>query len=119
MPAIYFLVTFTLPQELRELAFQHQHVIYSAMINVPGKRWQPSRTRTNSCRVHQEAVAVLHMPPHVVWNTIRTSILRYPVAVSIVNDVSGERSKAIISLTVQRWLSHSGARFSTRLVKLD
>ncbi|MEJ2682199.1 MAG: hypothetical protein P8144_12200 [Gammaproteobacteria bacterium] len=66
-----------------------------------------------------EAVPVLHMPTHVVWNTIRTSILRYPVAVSIVNDVSGERSKAIICLTVQRWLSHSGARFSTRLVKLD
>lgn len=61
VPATYFLVTFTLPQELRDLAFQHQRVFYSAMIQCA---WQTLATFTHQDKQLQGgtpgAIAVLH-----------------------------------------------------------
>lgn len=38
VPAGYFLLTFTLPEELRPLAFQHQRVVYSILTRCSGRR---------------------------------------------------------------------------------
>ena len=74
VPAEYFLVTFTLPAELRSLAFQHQRVVYSAMIQCG---WETLRTFTrNDPRLKGAAgaVSVLHthsrrldFHPHGHW----------------------------------------------------
>ncbi len=74
VPAEYFLVTFTLPAELRSLAFQHQRLVYSAMIQCG---WETLRTFTrNDSRLKGSAgaVSVLHthsrrldFHPHVHW----------------------------------------------------
>jgi hypothetical protein len=41
VPGPYFLITFTLPAELRELAWQHQRVVYDLLMDCA---WQTLRT---------------------------------------------------------------------------
>ena len=60
VPAEYFLLTFTLPAELRSLAWHHQRLLYSMMIQAA---WQTVRTFTQNDRQLQGragAIAVLH-----------------------------------------------------------
>ncbi|HEC06075.1 MAG TPA: transposase [Thiolapillus brandeum] len=74
VPAEYFLVTFTLPAELRSVAFRHQKGVYQAMIQCG---WETLRTFTqNDSRLKGSAgaVSVLHTHsrrldyhPHVHW----------------------------------------------------
>jgi len=74
VPAEYFLLTFTLPAELRSLAFQHQRAVYSAMIQCG---WETIRTFTRNDSQLQGAagaISVLHTHsrtlayhPHVHW----------------------------------------------------
>ena len=56
----YFLITFTLPAELRELVWQHQRVLYAALMDCA---WDTLRTFSHNHRHLQGnpgAVAVLH-----------------------------------------------------------
>lgn len=60
VPADYFLVTFTLPAELRPLAWDHQRCVYDAMIRCS---WETVRTFALNDRQLQGyagAIAVLH-----------------------------------------------------------
>ena len=60
VPAEYFLLTFTLPKELRLLAWNHQRLLYSTMIRCV---WQTVRTFSQNDRQLQGsagAIAVLH-----------------------------------------------------------
>jgi hypothetical protein len=60
VPGNYFLITFTLPAQLRELAWQHQRQLYSVMMECA---WQTLRTFSINHRHLQGtpgAVAVLH-----------------------------------------------------------
>ena len=60
VPGSYFLVTFTLPAELRPLAWAHQRVLYAALM---GCAWDTLRTFSQNHRQLQGcpgAVAVLH-----------------------------------------------------------
>ena len=60
VPAEYFLCTFTLPAELRELAWRHQRTLYSRMIQCS---WETLRTFAQNdpqLRGTAGAVAVLH-----------------------------------------------------------
>ena len=60
VPGTYFLVTFTVPAELRALAWQHQRVMYTAMMDCA---WQTLRTFAVNHKQLQGsagAVAVLH-----------------------------------------------------------
>ena len=60
VPGNYFLITFTIPAELRALAWQHQRLMYTAMMDCA---WQTLRTFTQNHRQLQGsagAVAVLH-----------------------------------------------------------
>lgn len=60
VPADYFLLTFTLPAELRPLAWQHQHTLYSLMIRCS---WETVKTFTQNDRQLQGAagaITVLH-----------------------------------------------------------
>ena len=94
VPGSYFLVTFTLPAELRELVWQHQRVLYAALMDCS---WDTLRTFSNNHKQLQGspgAVAVLHthsrrldFHPHVhlampaaaldagkgLWRTLRKS----------------------------------------------
>ncbi|MCP4452511.1 MAG: transposase, partial [Planctomycetes bacterium] len=60
LPASYFLVTFTLPKQFRSLAWHHQRLLYSLMIQCV---WETVRTFTQNDRQLQGipgAIAVLH-----------------------------------------------------------
>jgi hypothetical protein len=60
VPGSYFLITFTLPAELRELVWQHQRLLYDALMACA---WNTLRTFTQNHRQLQGsagAVAVLH-----------------------------------------------------------
>jgi hypothetical protein len=60
VPAEYFLLTFTLPGELRDLAWRHQRTLYSLMIRCV---WETVRTFTQNDKQLQGvpgAIAVLH-----------------------------------------------------------
>ena len=60
VPGSYFLITFTLPAELRPLAWSHQRVLYAALMNCA---WHTLRTFSQNHRHLQGspgAVAVLH-----------------------------------------------------------
>jgi len=60
VPAGYFLVTFTIPAELRPLAWQHQRIIYNAMIK---SCWETLKTFSQNDKQLQGipgAIAVLH-----------------------------------------------------------
>lgn len=60
VPATYFLVTFTLPRELRPLAWAHQREVYDRMIR---SAWETLRTFTGNDEQLQGAagaIAVLH-----------------------------------------------------------
>ena len=60
VPAEYFLLTFTLPGELRDLAWHHQRTLYSLMIRCV---WETVRTFTQNDKQLQGvpgAIAVLH-----------------------------------------------------------
>lgn len=60
VPQRYFLVTFTLPAELRALAWRHQRLIYTALMDCA---WQTVRTFSQNHKQLQGspgAVAVLH-----------------------------------------------------------
>ena len=60
VPGHYFLITFTLPAELRALAWQRQRVVYAALMDCA---WQTLRTFSQNHRQLQGtpgAVAVLH-----------------------------------------------------------
>lgn len=94
VPGSYFLITFTLPAELRPLAWAHQRVLYAALMNCA---WDTLRTFSHNHRQLQGcpgAVAVLHthsrrldFHPHVhvampaaaldvdkgLWRTLRKS----------------------------------------------
>ena len=94
VPGSYFLVTFTLPAELRTLVWQHQRVLYAALMDCA---WDTLRTFSQNHKQLQGkpgAVAVLHthsrrleFHPHVhlampaaaldaeqgLWRTLRKS----------------------------------------------
>jgi len=94
VPGSYFLVTFTLPSELRELVWQHQRVLYAALMDCA---WATLRTFSQNHKQLQGSpggVAVLHthsrrldFHPHVhlampaaaldadkgLWRTLRKS----------------------------------------------
>jgi hypothetical protein len=60
VPGSYFLITFTLPAELRPLAWAHQRTLYAALMNCA---WDTVRTFSQNHRQLQGspgAVAVLH-----------------------------------------------------------
>ena len=60
VPGSYFLITFTLPAELRPLAWSHQRVLYAALMNCA---WETLRTFSQNHRQLQGSagsVAVLH-----------------------------------------------------------
>lgn len=60
LPADYFLLTFTLPAELRPLAWQHQRMVYNLMLRCS---WETLKTfAQNDAQLHGEvgAVSVLH-----------------------------------------------------------
>ena len=60
MPAEYFLLTFTLPEQLRPLAWSHQRTLYSTMIRCV---WEAVRTFSQNDKQLQGiagAIAVLH-----------------------------------------------------------
>ncbi len=60
LPVDYFLLTFTLPAELRSLAFQHQRIVYDLMLKCS---WETLRAFAhNDAQLHGEAgaISVLH-----------------------------------------------------------
>lgn len=60
VPGNYFMITFTLPAELRPLAWQHQRIVYTALMDCA---WQTLRTFSRNHKQLQGtpgAVAVLH-----------------------------------------------------------
>jgi hypothetical protein len=60
VPGSYFLITFTVPAQLRELVWQHQRLLYAALMDCA---WETLRTFTQNHRQLQGsagAVALLH-----------------------------------------------------------
>jgi hypothetical protein len=60
VPAAYFLVTFTLPKELRPLAWAHQRLLYSSMIRCSWETVQTFARNDRQLQGQAGAVAVLH-----------------------------------------------------------
>ena len=65
VPAEYFLLTFTLPKELRPLAWRHQRTLYSSMTRCS---WETVQTFShNDTQLHGKpgAITVLHTHSHL------------------------------------------------------
>jgi hypothetical protein len=60
VPAEYFLLTFTLPAEFRQLAFHHQHVIYSLMMECCWDTVQTFSQNDKQLQGKPGAITVLH-----------------------------------------------------------
>jgi hypothetical protein len=60
VPGTYFLVTFTLPAALRDLAFGHQHTLYTLMIRCAWKTVQSFAKNDKQLQGSPGAIAVLH-----------------------------------------------------------
>lgn len=60
LPCPYFLVTFTLPQELRPLAFAHQKIVYGLMMRCAGAALQKLACDPRYVGGRLGALAVLH-----------------------------------------------------------
>jgi Putative transposase/Transposase zinc-binding domain len=72
VPGNYFLITFTLPAELRTLAWQHQRVVYATLMECA---WETLRTFSQNHKQLQGtpgAVAVLHAD-NGLWRCLRKS----------------------------------------------
>ena len=72
VPATYFLVTFTLPSELRSLAWQHQRVVYALLMQCAWDTLATFSRNDRQLRATPGAVGVLHthnrrldLHPHV------------------------------------------------------
>ena len=62
VPAEYFLLTFTLPEELRPLSWQHQRIVYDLLMRCS---WETLNTFTqNDSQLHGKAgaISILHTP---------------------------------------------------------
>ncbi len=60
VPATYFLVTFTLPAELRGLAWQHQRVVYALLMQCAWDTLDTFSRNDRQLRARPGAVGVLH-----------------------------------------------------------
>lgn len=60
VPAEYFLVTFTLPAELRPLAWQHQRTVYAAMLQCSWDTLQTFSLNDKQLQGTPGAISVLH-----------------------------------------------------------
>ena len=60
VPGSYFLITFTLPAELRDLTWQHQRVLYAAMMDCAWNTLQTFSQNHKQLQGNPGAVAVLH-----------------------------------------------------------
>ena len=60
LPVRYFLVTFTLPAQLRELAWAHQRPVYDAMLRCSWQVLAQFAQNDRQLRGHTGAIAVLH-----------------------------------------------------------
>ncbi len=60
VPAEYFLITFTLPAELRPLAWSHQRVVYGALIQAAWDTLKSFSERDSQLQGAPGAIAVLH-----------------------------------------------------------
>jgi hypothetical protein len=60
LPVRYFLVTFTLPRELRDLAWAHQRPVYDAMIRCSWQTLAQFAQNDRQLRGQTGAIAVLH-----------------------------------------------------------
>ena len=60
VPAEYFLLTFTLPQEFRSLAWRHQHTLYSFMTRCSWETVKTFTLKDKQLRGNAGAVTVLH-----------------------------------------------------------
>jgi hypothetical protein len=72
VPATYFLITFTLPAELRGLAFSHQRVVYALLMQCAWDTLATFSSNDSQLRATPGAVGVLHthnrrldLHPHV------------------------------------------------------
>lgn len=60
VPGSYFLITFTLPAELRELAWQHQRTLYALLFECAWETLSTFSQNDRHLQGHPGAVAVLH-----------------------------------------------------------
>ncbi|MCP4994994.1 MAG: transposase, partial [Gammaproteobacteria bacterium] len=60
LPASYFMITFTLPKELRSLAWSHQRIVYNLMFESIWKTLQTFSLNDKKLRGTPGVVAVLH-----------------------------------------------------------
>ena len=60
LPVDYFLVTFTLPKQLRPLAFQHQHTVFSLLFDCAASTLKTFMTNDKGLSAEAGMTAVLH-----------------------------------------------------------
>ena len=60
LPVDYFLATFTLPAELRDLAWQHQRLVYAALFNAATQTIKAFGLNPKHLGAHMGMTAVLH-----------------------------------------------------------
>lgn len=60
IPGAHFLVTFTLPAELRSLAYAHQRIVYAALMDCAWRTLEQFALNRRGLRGRPGAVAVLH-----------------------------------------------------------
>ena len=72
VPATYFLVTFTLPGELRSLAWEHQRVVYALLMQCASDTLDTFSRNDRQLRATPGAVGVLHTQ-HVLPKGLRRS----------------------------------------------
>ena len=107
LPVEYFMVTFTLPEQLRDLAWQHQRQVYDVLIKIAAVTLKEFGSNPKNMEAELGMTAVLHTHSRRLI-TILTFILWCPVEASIIDEKNGASSKVNTCSTARTWPKSSG-----------
>jgi hypothetical protein len=117
LPAIYFMITFTLPRELRALAWRHQKQVYALLFDCAWQTLQSFILKDKQLKGIEGVIAVLHTHSRAL-NFHRIFTLSCPLLCWIKSIGCGERSEVNICLITKPWQNCSVQKILAGLVKL-
>lgn len=104
LPVLYFMVTFTLPYELRSLVWRHQKDVYSILFACVSSTLKDFGLNPKNLGAEIGMTMVLHTNETGIWTIILTCMWWCQVVVWINAGDNGKRKKGNICLIKKPWL---------------
>ena len=102
LPVEYFIVTFTLPAQLRTLAWQHRRQVYDLLFRTAADTLKQSGTNSQKLDADLGMTSVLHTHSRRLDYHPHIHIV-VPVEASTPDEKSGANSQVAIFLTARTW----------------